>query len=280
MIFSEKTRIEEYIIEILDSGSLSGPRLLEVINTKQINISKQALYKALRKLLKNEIINKTGGYYSLNRTWLRKIYDFGKRHIYETSKIEVANILDFEDGDSVTYKFKNPFTMDITWGHLYDIIYEQCYKHQALLNYHPHEWLMLSRRETEVYFLDRFNKDKKVILFNIGGNTELDKQFKKKFETEYVKINTGISYNLKNNQYLSVVGDYVFEITTDLKFEERVQKFFIENEKIDGIAQKQIAAISKQKYKSKIKLSRNKKKADAWRKKFKKDFYIPHPYYL
>ena len=45
-------------------------------------------------------------------------------------------------------------------------------------------------------------------------------------------------------------------------------------------AQKQIKAISKQKYKSKLKLSKNKKKADAWRRKYKKDFYIPKPYYL
>lgn len=279
MLFADKIRVDEYIIEILDKGSMEGPALLEAINGHQI-ISKQALYKSLRKLQQNEVINKTGTHYSLNRTWLRKIYDFGKRHIHEVEKIEVANILNLEDGDSVTYKFKNPFLMDITWGHLYDITYEQTDKLQTMLNYHPHEWLMLSRTETETYFLDRFKKDKKTILFNIGGNTFLDKKFKKDFQTEHVKINTGISYNLKDNQYLSVVGDYIFEITTDPEFEKMVHTFFTEHTGIDELAQKQIEAISKKKYRSKLKLSKNKKKADMWRKKFKKDFYVPHPFYL
>lgn len=280
MLFADKTRIDEYIIEVLDRGSLVGPALFEKIINKNKNISKQALYKSLRKLQKNEVINKIGTHYSLNRTWLRKIYDFGKRHIHEVEKIEVTNILDFEDGDSVTYKFKNPFSVDITLGHLFDIIFDSLKEKQVVLNYHPHEWLILSRTETEKYWLNRFSHDKKMMLFNIGGNTVLDKKFKKDFQTEYVKINTGLSYTLKSNQYLSVVGDYVFEITTDPEFEKRVDRFFQEHTEIDDLAQKQINAISKQKYKSKLKLSKNKKKADMWRKKFKKDFYVPHPYYL
>ena len=119
-----------------------------------------------------------------------------------------------------------------------------------------------------------------MLLFTISGNSALDKKFQKDWSSEYVKINIGESYDLKSNQYLSVVGDYIFEITTDPLFEERVNKFFKENDYLDESAQKQIASISKQKYKSKLKLSKNKKKADAWRKKYKKDFYVPKPYYF
>jgi hypothetical protein len=149
-----------------------------------------------------------------------------------------------------------------------------------MLNHHPHEWLMLSRTETEKFWLNQINKQRKMMLFTISGKTELDSRFQKNWSSDYVKINTGESYGLKPNQYLSVVGDYMFEVTTDPKFEERVDRFFKENKTINDSAKKQIEAISKQRYKSKLKISKNKKKADIWRKKFKKDFYIPKPYYL
>lgn len=281
MIFGNKTRIEEHIIELLDKGATEGAQLLiKLQKDYSPTVTKQAMYLALRKLIKEEVINKSSTYYSLNRVWIQKMRAFTERHTDSSSNIDPMNILDFEDGESVTYKFKNPFTLDITWGHLYDILFEDNDTHQVMLNHHPHEWLMLSRTETESFWLNQINKQKKMMLFTISGNTALDSQFQKEWSSDYVKINIGESYTLKPNQYLSVLGDYIFEITTDPKFEERVDRFFKENKTIDDSAKKQIEAISKRKYKSKLKLSKNKKKADAWRKKYKQDFYIPKPYYL
>ena len=130
MIFAHKTRIEEYIIELLDDGSMDGPNILASL-THQYHkkITKQAVYKSLRKLVDEEVVNKTGTQYSLNRVWLQKIQAFSKRHIEQHTSIDTMNILNLEDGDSVTYQFKNPFTLDITWGHLYDIIFVANEKH-------------------------------------------------------------------------------------------------------------------------------------------------------
>jgi hypothetical protein len=281
MIFGEKTRLEEYIIELLDKGSLDGPNLLTSLSNRyNKKTTKQAVYKSLRKLLDEEVINKTGNNYSINRMWIQKVKDFTDRHTNETDHVNKMNVLNFEDGDSVTYRFKNPFTLDITWGHLYDIIFEDDDRNHVMLNHHPHEWLMISRTETEKFWLGQINKRKKMMLFTLSKKTPLDKKFQKENTTEYIKINLNESYGLNHNQYLSVIGDYIFEITTDPVFEERVDKFFSENDYLDEMAKNQIAAISKQKYKSKLKLSKNKKKADAWRRKYKQDFYIPKPYYL
>mgnify|MGYP003682213911 CR=1 FL=1 len=227
MIFGNKTRIEEYIIELLDIGSLDGPRILEKLD-KEYNQknTKQAVYKSLRKLRKEEVINKSGSLYILNRVWLQKIKEFSNRHTEEKEHSDILSILHFEDGDSVTYRFKNPFLMDITWGHLYDIVFESNKEKHVMLNHHPHEWIMISRTETESFWLNQINKQKKMMLFTISGNTSLDKKFQKDWLSDYVKINVGESYGLKPNQYLSVVGDYIFEVTTDPKFEERVDQFF------------------------------------------------------
>lgn len=281
MIFAEKTRIEEYIIELLDKKIMTGPALLEKLQDNYPHrVTKQAMYLALRKLLKEEVLNKTKANYSLNRVWLQKIKAFAERHTSISNITGYTNILDFEDGDSVTYQFKNPFLLDIIWGHLHDIIFEVNEKNSVMLNYHPHEWLILSRTDTESFWLNQINKQEKMVLFSIGGSTYLDTQFRNTWSSPHIKINIGESYGLKNNQYLSVIGDYIFEITTELEFEKEITNFFKNHKKIDEVAQKQIHALSKKKYKSKLKLSKNKKKTNEWRRKFEKDFYIPKPYYL
>ena len=280
MIFSNKTRIEEYIVEILDKNPLKGPDILKQIEDSFGPTTKQAVYKALRKLVQGEVINKHNTHYSLNRVWLQKIRQFSNRHIQEPKSVDVSNILNFINGDSVTYNLKSPFLLDITWGHLYDIIYEANPVHQVMLNAHPHEWLILSRPETEKFWLKRFTQDKKMMCFTLKESSFLDMKFKKEHSSEYVKINLNESYGLNLNQYLAVLGDYVFEVTIDSAFGEKINKLFMETDKLDDITQEKITVLSKLKYRSKLKLSKNKKKADFWRTKFKKDFYIPKPYYL
>lgn len=278
MLFTEKTRIEEYIIELLDQGTFTGPELLALIHKTKPAITKQGLYKSLRQLFKDEVISKTGTQYSLNRIWLRKIHSFVERHMQDISIVDAGHILDFENGDTVTYRFKSPYLLDIVWGHLYDILYEVNPAHLPSLNYHPHEWLRISRPETEKYWLNRFDADKKMMLFSIGGSSPLDKDFQKNWSSEYVKINTGESYGLKPNQYLSIVGDYVFEVTTDLAFEKQIDDFFMAHKKLDETTEKEIGGLSRMKYQSKLKLTKNKKKADLWRKRFAKHFFIPEHY--
>jgi hypothetical protein len=280
MIFSNKTRIEEYIIEILDNGALDGPSLFNMVVEQHGSTTKQSVYKALRKLMLDEVLNKQRTHYSLNRYWLQKIRDFTDRHIEKAESVDINNVLEFEDGDSVVYAFKNPFLLDITWGHFYDILYEVNSEEQVMLNYHPHEWLIHSRPETERFWLNRFQEDNKMMCFAIGCSTSLDRNFQKEYSSDHVKINLGETYGLKPNQYLAVLGDYVFEITTDRDFEDKVHTFFKKTESIGNLDQEQITEISKLKYRSRLKLSKNKRKADKWRTKFKQDFYIPKPYYL
>ncbi len=280
MIFGDKTHLEEYIVELLDKGPASGPALLERLDRVHEPITKQAMYKALRKLLKAEVVSKQKSKYVLNRYWLQKIREFSERHTREATLVDANNILNFENGDSVTYVLKSPYLMDVTWSHLYDILYDASPKHHVMLNYHPHEWLYLSRPETERLWLNRFVQDQKIMCFTIGGTSFLDRKFQKEFSSDFVKINLGETYGLRHNQYLAVQGDYIFEITTDEEFERKVHKLFEQFDSESKVEQAKIHELSKLKYKSKLKLSKNKKKADAWRKKFKNDYYIPRPYYL
>ena len=87
--------------------------------------------------------------------------EFSLRHTSNPHHIDTHHVLQFEDGDSITYQFKNPNLMGIYWGHIYDYIMDIHPRDIPIIIYHPHEWLIHTRKISEQYVLQRFEKDKK-----------------------------------------------------------------------------------------------------------------------
>jgi len=275
---SNDKKIEEYIVELLHIKEALGPTLLAQIQQKDKNISKETFYRVLRSLLKEEVIHKHNKIYQLNRHWLQRVYRFSKKHIETNIGIDADNILSFQEGDKISYKFKNPNLMGIYWAHTYDMIFERHDPLIPILIYHPHEWLIHTRNDSESFFLNRFNEDKKLALFSIGGNTNLDTTFKKDWGNEYVQINTGITYGIKKTEYINVLGDFIFKVSVSKKFSDDIEAFFQKNEKITSENKIELQKLCNRKDPAKMIFTRSKKEADKWRTKFKKDFYVPKKY--
>mgnify|MGYP003343436950 CR=1 FL=1 len=135
--------------------------------------------------------------------------------------------------------------------------------------------LFRSRQRSEEYFLNRFDEDKKLLFFSVGGDSRLDKKFKKEWGSRFRQINTGQDYGLGNNRYLNVFGDFIFLVTTDGGFGEGLDSIYSEHEDIDSKMSHELAVLAQAPHKTKLVFMRNKKKADEWRRRFLKDFYIP-----
>jgi DNA-binding PadR family transcriptional regulator len=277
MLLAQKgeQKIEDYIVEILHSKEASGPTLLKEISKNDPGISKETFYRILRKLLNEEVLNKQNKIYQLNRHWLQRVYRFGKKHIEENQGIDAGNILSFEEGDKISYKFKNPNLMGIYWAHTGDMIYEKHDRKIPILVYHPHEWLIYGRVISETFFLSRFKDDKKLVFFAVGGNTDIDKKFKKDWDDKYRQISINANLGLKNNEYINVFGDFIFKVTVGKKFAEDINNFFKKNKIVSESNRKELEDLCNRNETSKMILTRSKKEADKWRAKFNKHFYIP-----
>ncbi len=276
MIFSQqKKSLSDHIIYSLGNSPLSGTDLVKHLSTIT-KTSKESVYRILRELLKQEVINKAQKKYSLNRHWIQKMYIFSLQHSKKQDTVDSHSILQFNDGDSITYKFKNADLMGIYWGHLYDYVVDIHPQNIPIIIYHPHEWLVHARKTSEEYFLNRINKDKKLVLFSIGGNTELDKKFKRDWSSEYLKINTNTKVTgLRSNRYINILGDFIFEVRTTIVFEEAIDDFFQKNKVINKTNIEELQQIVHNQCITKLIFSRNKKKARLLRKKLSKDFYVP-----
>lgn len=270
-----KKDIETRVIERLHQGSVAGPDLLVFLGQGGYQVSKESMYRVLRQLLHEEVVQKSDGKYHLNRIWVNRLREFLITHVGEKEALHTQHLLQMQDGDRITYQFKNPNLMGLYWAHSYNVIFEELRLTEPLLIYHPHEWLIHTRTESEEYFLRNFEKRKQLVFFALGGATELDKAFKKEWSSEYLQINTGLDMGLAKNKYLNVLGDFIFEITTTFAFAEQVDEVFQSEENLTGLVRDQLHDITQQHYKTKLVLTRNAKKAALWQKRFLKSFYIP-----
>lgn len=110
MIFGkESEKTEERIVYELSLRAMTGPDLIEYFKNSPNPPSKESLYRILRQLQKDEIIHKNESLYTLNQIWLRRMRLFIDEHL----KSETMNLFDMQDGDKITYKFKNPNLMGI-----------------------------------------------------------------------------------------------------------------------------------------------------------------------
>lgn len=279
MIFGTRSnKTEEKIVEILHKNPLNGPSLLKRLNELESAPSKESFYRILRDLKRDEIIHKDGQIYTLNRIWLKRMRDFIDKHIQS----DTLNILDMGDGDKITYKFKNPNLMGIYWAHSGNVVFDNVGSKTPILIYHPHEWLIYTRTHSEEFFLqnfvDGYDHGKGKVFWIMGGNTALDKKFQKEWNRGHLEIGTGLDIGADENLYVNVVGDYVFLVTTEKSFGEKLDQIFQKNEVMTPNALAELQALTEKNYKTKLVLMKSKREAEKWKKKFKKYFFVSKDY--
>ncbi len=275
MIFSQHTEnnLEESIIEKLHKNNYDGPSLLETLRKNNPTLAKETFYRILRKLLSEEIVTKHSKIYELNHHWVQRIYKFSKKHIDES--VDKEGVLVLKEGDKISYSFKNPNLMGIYWAHTYDTIFEQHDPKIPILVFHPHEWLIHTRKSSESFFLNRFSEDKKIVFFSIGGNTALDKQFKKDWVGKFRQITTGIDYGFKKTEYINVLGDFIFKVSVSKPFGDNIDSFFKKHVAVTDKNIGELETICNRHDRTRMVLIKSEKESERLHKKFKKYFFIP-----
>jgi DNA-binding PadR family transcriptional regulator len=267
--------LEDRIISLLHDKDAPGPSLLAKVREEEAPVSKETFYRALRRLLEQEVVSKQNEQYQLNHRWLLRIYRFSKNHIEASRGIDKNEVLSFQEGDKVSYKFRTPNLMGMYWGHLYDMVFDLHDPTIPILSFHPHNWFIHTRTRSETFFLNRFEEDKKLAFLAIGGKTPVDKAFKKDWESRYRQIGLGIDMGLKKTEYINVLGDFIFKVSVSKKCSDDIESFFKKNPEITAENRAELAKIANRNDPARVVFMRSKKEAQKWRAKFKKHFFVP-----
>lgn len=274
MLLSDKQTTEDIAVEILaKSPYITGPKLLELVNKKRPDTTKQAMYFALSKLLEAETVAKAGGKYFLSQLWLQKLNRLFDLKKSVTEKRDA--IFDLKDRESINYNFPTLLSCDTYWAHIYSILTDWIDSKCGIFMWEPHHWFIIGRSEVEREILKDYTHKKKRAFFAIAGSQLLDQQFKKEWRNEFIAVNIADKNAFAQNYYLHIFDDFIIEVYLDKELTKKIDEFYKNNTDLKQENKETFEQVVSVKAKVRMKISRNKSKSATLRRRLSKDFYIP-----
>lgn len=265
MLFSDETDTKTVIIYTLSQGSVSSIKLQEQISKKQ-KITKQAFYKALRQLIKEEIIIKNKHVVMLNNSWIKRLQEFIES-TDNTYTLKKDDLFGLKDGESIVHDFRNLSSLNKLWMH-YFFIAVKAYPSENIIFYNRHNFWMLFRHEAENFMFTWISNHAPKAYLIIGNDTPLDRSTVKKIKYSNVETHFEQYSSFEKHHYsLAVIGDYVIDTTLDNATVNAIDNLYKKHSQWNEAAAKELNIIMNQLKRSKISIKKDKKKATQIKKK-------------
>lgn len=267
--------VESTLIKALAQSSQGASALLADIHRTRPRFTKQALYVILRRLIKDEVVVKHGAQFSLSSVWIGKMAQFFAevqgRYGIQRERVDFLNL---EDGNKISYAFKNPLEADRFWGHAFDVLGARLAQLEPLYIYNPHEWFFFARAESEQALFTALQKRGQQVWLLCGGATELDREVKRYFDGTVLQYHmlTEVLFGARN-YYLNIFGDYIIEAHIDPHVAAEVDTFYEATTSLTPEVPARLTALLA-KGKTKLTISRNARKAAKLKKLFAPYFYV------
>lgn len=265
MIGSQKKNLKEEILEILLQGPASSKKIRSILLEKNIEVSIQGIYKQLNTLLESNVILKNKQTYSVSNEWIKEA-----SKIIDVQEIELP-----EEGEKFTYKFNSLQKLDEHWKHVMSS-FRKKYKNEAFFSYCPHQiWIYVpNRSDSEIQYKNEHEEEKYYNFYTIGGNTDLDKKFKKLFQGDYYRIENLEISGVKREVFLSTFGTNIIKTSIDKKLSAKIDSIYNENSS-NKEKESALREILSKPHKCTFSIENNKKKSLLIKKKISKPFYLP-----
>lgn len=272
---NQTEHVEKLVIDTLQRGSCSTAALIESIDRQRKGVTKQGVYRVLRKLKKEEKVVQHGRSVSLNIQWLRKMSDFFSiaQHYYSPRQSNPDFFLNLREKEKVTFTFKTLVDLDAFASHVIHMLAEIMGENEPVYVYNPHEVFAYGRKEAEEMLLDAFEKLHKKLFVLSTYHSPLDEALKKQFTGTHVEyhIEEDVPFDTET-YYFNVYSDYLLEIRLDRHIAGEIHAFYAETKVFNAAAEQQLAQVFLTKGRHRLTLSRNKAKAARYKKFFAKYF--------
>ncbi len=234
------------------------------LETSGDKITIQGVYKALNKLVAEGALVKNRMKFVVSREWVESLIE---KLGGTSAELEMA------EGEITTHQFTSLNQLDAYWKHRISTILA-AFSNFPMFSYETHSiWIYLSdRRESEEKFFQSFEKNKRFAFFRVGGTTFGDREYKRKYAGEYLKVDTSDKRIL--GDHMSIVGDYIVTTKLEKGIEGAIDAIFLEKDNENAIHDG-LEQILGKKQRVKLSIERNKDKAKKYRKKISENFYVP-----
>ncbi|MES2216076.1 MAG: hypothetical protein V4481_02160 [Patescibacteria group bacterium] len=263
-------RVDEAIVSLLREKELKGKELRIRLASQGIQVSSQAVYNALKKLIGEEVVLKKGTLYSLNYVWLKRLNQFSKLPEVRSTLLDLQSM---KEGDKDSYEFNNLNRAAIFWMHIHQILLDSLKSKQIAALYSANEWTSIIRKPGDLEWAKTAIKNDKLTLFAIGQKNQHNIDYKVAQSSGNLQISVGNTFDFAPGYYLNIFNDYVVELVMSDSVGRKLNQIFDESGSSDQLMQK---VVDRGLHASKIKLiiRKNHNLAQKLFRRISKDFYI------
>lgn len=237
------------MVEIPSSDSISGQIILVLkenvgLSSKQIRhellrqfnkeVSLQAVFKTLKKLIQRGIVCKKGREYQLNMTWISDIISFAdelKGKFLHGLPI-LTRLQEIEkQGDALLFRFKTLSEHYNWWWAIDDKKLIERSKNKICCDVVEHEVWPVIFIERELKFHEEYSSLKHYTL--IGYDTPLDREVANLFRKMGHQVLTGAKLGQKMEFH--IIGDYIFEDFYPKSFNKKFHELFLRTKNLNEL---------------------------------------------
>ncbi len=205
----------------------------------------QAVFKAMKELEENKVLEKTEDGYRLDTAWLKKIQQFTKttetryftkdRHNFMEGIKETK-----QEGNISILTFASLFDVEKYLYYLQKEYVQRSDRPKTICYHHKHEWRPIYYLRAEYNWLKKLLESRHNYYILCAGNTVVDKHCAKFYKS--MDANIRLNANCASTCELAIIDDLVIEIYIPSTITEAMDKEF---SKVKEVGQLKIAEMTK-----------------------------------
>lgn len=224
-ILSTSGLLEEQVITCLaEKPGITAQQLSQALDTLGRNYTIQAVYQELRKLEKGGVVVKNGKLYSLRFLWIKSLLEFSQSALnrYISSNAILAELP--SPGKKVKWTFNDLQSLLNFWTDLTFVLLRVVpVAERTLFERVEHIWFHTANPLNESNFVREMKREHVKYVLVSAGKTFLDRGYEailKQLQAHYALGR--LDFPSKENQYLSLVDDYVINVRLSKKLNQEI----------------------------------------------------------
>ncbi len=240
------------------------------LNRSEQLMSLQGFYKLFSQLQRQRILVKDGKLVSIDAGWVHAVKAFSLQleSTYLQPNPSTANIL-VEEGRSNEFEFPSVIRMDDFWYHALVTVAHFYRNHEHpdknAYNYNHHCWFQVVRSNSEQSLGDTYASLGMDWIIVSGSDTFIDQLVESMVKGKGLRFAISKPPAFKDNQYIVVVGDFIFETQLPLYIYELFEDVYSSVISITDAGLQKLEDFIRLPAKTTLKISRDAVRAKALR---------------
>ena len=262
--------VRESIIKELQGGVKGKGEVIERVKEKE-KVTLQAVYKEIRKLVKDEVIIDKQKKLSLTLTYIDREHKTWQRVLdHYTHRVSFEDFLQLPKGKSVSFTFFSIVDLDVFWTQAFIILERILPETTSTYSIVPHDWFSYARPATDDTWTEKHTRTQRLM---ITHPAEVDWQVARVRRGQGYEFTGGENpLKLKETEYCTIVSDWIFEVEFDKDVGKILNEYIWSLKSTAEIDGEKVDTIMSEKGIFKLKLSNNPKRARELSDRVKKYF--------